>query len=154
MALKLPARKPQAQGCHPEPSARCPQPPRAGRREESRRKPVSCMYNMERRAPMRCGAKRAIKSAPPQVSAVRSPSKIPMRYSAIKVCPQTNDESYSCSRSFRSEINDLPSELILLLSCGHAALQLFKPVEHDVDLRRRGGLLLVGLEHQEALTVR
>jgi hypothetical protein len=35
----------------------------------------------------------------------------------------------------------------------HAALQLFKPVQHDIDLRW-GRLLLAGLEHQEALAVR
>src|SRR5712664_4679123 len=48
--------------------------------------------------------------------------------------------------------SDLSNESLLL--CRHAALQLFKPVQHDVDLRRGGSLLLVWLEHQEALAVR
>src|SRR5712691_4949169 len=34
----------------------------------------------------------------------------------------------------------------------HAALQLFKPVQHDVDLRRRR-TLLVPLDHQKSLVV-
>jgi hypothetical protein len=40
-----------------------------------------------------------------------------------------------------------------LRSGGHAALQLFKPVLHDVDLRRRGSLLGV-LDHQKPLAIR
>ena len=38
----------------------------------------------------------------------------------------------------------------LLVPGGHSILQFFKPVQHHVDLRR-GGLLLIGLDHQEAL---
>jgi len=40
-----------------------------------------------------------------------------------------------------------------LLTCRHPLLQFFKPIQHHVDLRR-GGFLLIGLEHQEALAVR
>ena len=48
----------------------------------------------------------------------------------------------------------LPATLGSLLSRRNFLLQLFKPVQHDVDSRRRQLLLLVGLEHQEALAVR
>ncbi len=39
-----------------------------------------------------------------------------------------------------------------LFPCGNFLLQLFKPVQHDVDLRQ-GRSLFAGLEHQEALAV-
>src|ERR1700674_3811652 len=47
----------------------------------------------------------------------------------------------------------LPTTLDSLRPGRHAALQLFKPVQHDVDLRRRRLRLLACLEHQEALAI-
>src|ERR1700694_4159006 len=47
----------------------------------------------------------------------------------------------------------LPTALDSLLPCRNFLLQLFKPVQHDVDLRRCRLLLLGGLEHQEALAI-
>src|ERR1700684_3049060 len=46
-----------------------------------------------------------------------------------------------------------PPTLDSLRAGRHAPLQLFKPVQHNIDLRRRRLLLLGGLEHQEALAV-
>src|SRR6266851_7635676 len=40
-----------------------------------------------------------------------------------------------------------------LRPCWHAALQLFNPVQHDVDLRVCRLRLLDGLDHQEALAI-
>ena len=52
-------------------------------------------------------------------------------------------------------VNSVESlSVTLFRSCGHAAFQFFKPVQHDVDLRRGRLRLLGGLEHQEALAVR
>src|SRR5437899_449705 len=47
----------------------------------------------------------------------------------------------------------LPTKLDLLRPCWYAALQLFKPVQHDVDLRWRRLRLFDRLEHQEALAI-
>src|ERR1700694_4012305 len=47
----------------------------------------------------------------------------------------------------------LPTALDLLRPGRHAALQLFKPVLDDVDLRWRQLRLFGGLEHQEALAI-
>src|SRR5229473_4291486 len=41
----------------------------------------------------------------------------------------------------------------LLFPGGNFLLQLFKPVQHDVDLRRCRLRLLAGLEHQKALAI-
>jgi hypothetical protein len=46
-----------------------------------------------------------------------------------------------------------PTTLDSFLPGRHAALQLFKPVQHDVDLCWCRLFLLGGLEHQEALAV-
>src|SRR2546421_8463300 len=107
---------------------------------------------MERRAPMRCVAKRAMKSAPPQVSAVRSPSKIPMRPFCHQDGPADECPEVSLAGATSDGKKDEPACSLLIR--GHAALQFLKPIQHNVDLRRRGSLLLVGLEHQEALAVR
>jgi hypothetical protein len=40
-----------------------------------------------------------------------------------------------------------------LLPCGNFLLQLFEPVQHDIDLRGRRLRLLDGLDHEEALAV-
>jgi hypothetical protein len=42
----------------------------------------------------------------------------------------------------------------LLLFRWHEAFQLFRPVQHDVDLRRRRLLAFDGPEHQEPLPIR
>ena len=42
----------------------------------------------------------------------------------------------------------------LLLFRWHEAIQLFRPVQHDVDLRRRRLLAFDGPEHQEPLPIR
>jgi hypothetical protein len=47
----------------------------------------------------------------------------------------------------------LAAALNLFFSGGNFLLQFFKPVQHDVDLRRCRLLLLGGLEHQEALAI-
>jgi hypothetical protein len=47
----------------------------------------------------------------------------------------------------------LPTTLDSLLPHRNFLLQFFKPVQHDVDLRRRRLHLLDGPEHQEALAV-
>ena len=61
----------------------------------------------------------------------------------------------ACSRrrnTFERE-TFLPTTLDSLCPGRHAALQLFKPVQHDLALPRCRLRLLAGLEHQEALAI-
>ena len=73
-----PASSPQPQGCHPDPSNKCPHWWKRSKNRDRRQNPIPCMYNIVRIAPMRCVANRAMKSEAPHVTAVSSPNKIPM----------------------------------------------------------------------------
>jgi len=69
---------PQAHGCQPEPSKRCPQPPNLGIARVSKKNPHVCMYSIVRKVPIRRVANRAKRSADPQDKAVAKPKRIPM----------------------------------------------------------------------------
>ena len=74
-----PARIPQAQGCQPEPSNKCPHPCTKKSNMVTKRAPQICIPNKARTLPIERVAKRARKSALPQANAVARPNRMPMR---------------------------------------------------------------------------
>ena len=76
--FSAPASMPQAHGCQPDPSNKCPHPPSCRITSVSSVNPQICMYSIVRNVPSFRVANRANMSAEPQHNAVANPSKIPM----------------------------------------------------------------------------
>ena len=75
--------------------------------------------------------------------------------SAHSCCQNSVPERQDLTTHLAAPIDDHVAHLVTAdhasFSGWHAALQLFKPVEYDIDLRRCRVPLRAGLEHQEAL---